>query len=238
MRIIAFDSSTEWCSVAVGDGERWLQHEEAVGQTHSTRLLPMIDALLTESGWRLSDIEGLAFGAGPGSFTGVRIGCGVAQGLALGLDCPVLPVSTLAAIAQSTQCAGNDRRADRVLVCTDARMGEVYTAAYRREGTQWEEVSPPVVVSPAALMAPSSPGTWTGAGNGFAAYPALAARLGLRDVRPLLRATGRSIGELALRGFVAGEGVDAKDALPAYVRDRVALTTTEREAGRTLSALS
>ena len=231
MRIIAFDSSTEWCSVAAGDGERWLQHEEAVGQTHSKRLLPMIDALLTESGWRLRDIEGIAFGAGPGSFTGVRIACGVAQGLALGLDCPVMPVSTLAAIAQS---ASVDRRADQVLVCTDARMGEVYTAAYRREGAQWEEISPPAVLPPDALMRPSSAGAWTGAGSGFAAYPALATRLGLRDVLPLLRATGRSIGELAWRGFAAGEGVDAKDALPVYVRNRVALTTIEREAGRRL----
>lgn len=234
MRIIAFDSSTEWCSIAAGDGERWLQHDEAVGQTHSQRLLPMIDAMLNEAGWRLTDIEGIAFGAGPGSFTGVRIACGVAQGLALGLDCPVMPVSTLAAIAQSTQSAGIDRRADQVLVCTDARMGEVYTAAYRLEGAQWEEVLPPAVLLPDALIRPSSAGAWTGAGNGFAAYPALAARLGLHDVLSLLRATGRSIGELAWRGFAAGEGVDAKDALPVYVRNRVALTTIEREAGRRL----
>lgn len=231
MRIIAFDSSTEWCSVAAGDGEGWLQHEEAVGQTHSERLLPMVDAVLAEAGWRLADIEGIAFGAGPGSFTGVRIACGVAQGLALGLDCPVIPVSTLAAIAQSSRV---QQGAKRVLVCADARMDQVYSAAYRLKGAQWEEVSAPAVLSADAVMRPQLAGTWMGAGNGFAAYPELATRLGLRDVLPLLRPTGRSIGELALRAFAAGEGVDAKDALPIYVRDRVALTTAEREAGRRL----
>ncbi len=227
MNIVAFDTSTPWCSVALGDGRRWLQHEEDVGQAHSARLLPMISALLEEGGLALSEIEAIAFGAGPGSFTGVRIACGVAQGLALGLACPVMPVSTLEAIAESAGQTG----ATQVLVCTDARMGEVYSAAYRREANAWIEINAPAVLSPDAVTLPSSAGEWVGAGSGFLAYPKMASRLALMQRLPLLRPTARCVGELASRALAAGGGRDAQDALPVYVRDRVALTTEEREAG-------
>lgn len=228
MRIIGFDTSTEWCSVAIGDGAHWLQRDERVAQTHSERLLPMVDAVLAEAGWRLAEIEGIAFGAGPGSFTGVRIACGVAQGLALGLDCPVMPVSTLAAIAQE---AAREHSVTSLLVCTDARMGQVYTAAHRFAAGVWKEALPPAVLSPEAVVLPPEPGPWTGAGSGFAAFPDLAARLGLQRTLPLLRAAGRSVGELAWPKFIAGEGLDAQHALPVYVRNRVALTIAERAAG-------
>jgi len=233
MRILALDTSTEWCSVAVGDGVLWHRRDEHAGQAHSERVLPMAHAALAEAGWTLASLDGLAFGAGPGSFTGVRIGCGVAQGLALGADLPVVPVPTLAAIAQEVF---RMHGWERVLACLDARMREVYTAAYARAGDQWREAAPPAVVAPDAVRRVDSVGAgdWHGAGNGFAAYPALQARLGMSRVAADARPTAQSIGELALPRLAAGEGLAAADALPLYVRHRVALTTAEQDAGARL----
>ena len=126
---LALETSTEWCSVAVGDGITLARPTSTPGQTHSERLLPMVDAALAEAGWTLRQLDGIAFGAGPGSFTGIRIGCGVAQGLAFGADLPVVPVPTLAAIAQEVFRA---RGWNRVIACLDARMREVYLAGYVR----------------------------------------------------------------------------------------------------------
>ncbi len=178
MRILALETSTEWCSVAVGDGTRWHRRDERAGHAHSERLLPMVDAALAEAGWSLRDLDGIAFGAGPGSFTGIRIGCGVAQGLALGAGLPVVPVPTLAAIAQEVCRA---RGWNRVIACLDARMREVYVAAYARDGGGWREVAAPTVGPPGDVARPVSPAhmDWAGAGNGFAVYPALAAQLAL-----------------------------------------------------------
>ncbi len=175
MRILALDTSTEWCSVAVGDGTIWHRRDEHAGQAHSERVLPMVHAALAEAGWTLANLDGLAFGAGPGSFTGIRIGCGVAQGLALGADLPVVPIPTLAAIAQEVF---RTRGWERVLACLDARMREVYTAAFVRSGGEWREVAPPAVLAPAEVRRVQGVGEadWHGAGNGFAAYPALGAR--------------------------------------------------------------
>jgi tRNA threonylcarbamoyladenosine biosynthesis protein TsaB len=230
MRILALETSTEWCGVAVGDGARWHRCEEKAGHAHSERLLPMVDAALVEAGWSLRELDGIAFGAGPGSFTGIRIACGVAQGLAFAADLPVVPVPTLAALAQQVF---RDDGWRNVVACLDARMREVYVAAYARDGAAWREVSAPEVVAPddVALKLPASPGSWTGAGGGFAAYPALASRLALAECAADAHPTAQAIGELALAPLAAGEGVAAADALPIYVRHRVALTTAEREAG-------
>jgi len=230
MRILALDTSTEWCSVAVGDGAFWHERDQHAGQAHSERVLPMVHAALAEAGWTLADLDGLAFGAGPGSFTGIRIGCGVAQGLSLGADLPVVPIPTLAAIAQEVF---RTRGWERVLACLDARMREVYTAAYVRGGGQWREAAPPAVVAPADVLRGRAigDGDWYGAGNGFAAYPALKAQLGLPLVADDARPTAQSIGELALPRLAAGKGVAAVDALPLYVRHRVALTAAEQDAG-------
>jgi tRNA threonylcarbamoyladenosine biosynthesis protein TsaB len=228
MRILALETSTDWCTVAVGDGVRWHRRDERAGQGHSERLLPMIDAALTEAGWSLSELDGLAFGAGPGSFTGIRIGCGVAQGLAFGRALRVVAVPTLEAIAQEAfrahgwQC---------VLVCLDARMREAYAASYARDGGEWREVAAPTVGPPQDVAVPATHGSWAGAGNGFSTYPALATRLALTGIDVSVRPTAQAIGELALPRFLAGEGVPAADALPVYVRHRVALTTAERDAG-------
>ena len=228
MRILALETSTDWCTVAVGDGARWHRRDERAGQGHSERLLPMIDAALTEAGWSRSDLDGLAFGAGPGSFTGIRIGCGVTQGLAFGRGLRVIAVPTLTAIAQD---AHRQHGWKRVFTCIDARMREVYAARYARDGEDWREIAAPTVGPPRDVAPPATHESWAGAGNGFSAYPTLAARLALAEVDASVRPTAQAIGELALPRFLAGEGVPAADALPVYVRHRVALTTAERDAG-------
>ena len=230
MRLLAIDTSTEWCSVAVGGDEGWHLRDTRAGQAHSELLLPMVGAALAEAGWTLRGLDGLAFGAGPGSFTGVRIGCGVVQGLALGADLPVVPVPTLAGIAQEVF---RERGWSRVLACLGARMLEVYVASYERAGGDWREVTAPAVTRPAAIGRGRfvDDGDWSGAGNGFAAYPTLAAELALHRVDSGARPAARAIGELALPRLAAGGGVAADDALQLYVRHRVALTTAERGAG-------
>jgi tRNA threonylcarbamoyladenosine biosynthesis protein TsaB len=230
MWMLCLDSSTEWCGVAVGDGQRWHVRDEHAGQTHSERLLPMVRAVLADVGMALGQLDGIAFGAGPGSFTGIRIGCGVAQGLAFGADLPVIAVPTLEALAQEAR-----RRHEwtKVAACLDARMREVYFAVYEADGSGWCARQEPVVEAPGALRPLALPDA-CGAGSGYAAYPALAAELNLAAVDMTLRPTAQSIGELALPRLAAGEGVTAAQAMPLYVRHRVALTTAERDAGARL----
>src|SRR5512145_1541195 len=163
MRILALETSTEWCSVAAGDGSRWHQREEHAGQSHAERALVLVAEVLAEAGWTLRGLDGIAFGAGPGSFTGVRIACGLAQGLALGADRPLVPVPTLTALAHAA--AGLDG-ATRIVACLDARMREVYVSLVERRNGAWTEVEPPRVARPDALTPPPGDG-WFGAGNGF-----------------------------------------------------------------------
>ena len=231
MKLLAFDTSTRWLSVACLVDGRWVTRDEPAGQSHSERLLPLVDAVLADARQSLADLDAIAFGAGPGSFTGVRIACGVAQGLALGADLPLVPVSTLEALAQS---AFRAHGRTRVLACLDARMREVYVAAYRRDADRWTVESAPAVLHPAEVVAPADPAAWFGAGEGYSAYADLAARLGLGACDASLVPDARSIAELALPRLAAGETVAAADALPLYVRHRVALTTAERDAGMRL----
>lgn len=231
MWVLALESSTEWCSAAVGDGRRWHAREERVGSTHSERLLPLVRAVLAEAELALGGLDGIAYGAGPGSFTGIRIGCGVAQGLAFGTDLPLVAVSTLEALAEDARRAHGWQR---VLACIDARMREVYAAAYAADGAAWRTLMEPVAAKPEDLALPPDGEGVCGAGNGFAAYPSLAARLGVTAADPDRRATARTVGALALPRLAAGETLSAATALPTYVRHRVALTTAERDAGRRL----
>lgn len=230
MKLLAFDTSTLALSVACGGDGRWAVRAEHVGQGHSERLLPLVDEVLAEAGIALADLDAIAFGAGPGSFTGVRIACGVAQGLGLGAGVPLVPVPTLAALAHT---AWERHGAPRVLACLDARMREVYVAAYERVGDQWRTVVEPAVLPPAEVRLPHD-GAWFGAGDGFAAYPQLAAQLGLADHDAGIAPDARAIAALALPPLAAGLAVDAAHALPLYVRHRVALTTAERAAGARL----
>ena len=227
MKILAFDASTHWLSVACGDGDAWSTRNERAGEGSSERLLPLIDAVLREAGLGLGDLDGIAFGAGPGSFTGVRIACGVAQGLALGAARTLVPVSTLEALAEA---AWRDRGASRVVACVDARMREVYVAAYERTGDRWHERHAPAVLLPERTTLPGVQG-WYGAGDGFGAYPALAGTLQLASADAEAKPDARAIATLALPRLAAGEGVAASAARPLYVRHRVALTTAERAAG-------
>ncbi|MDP3483577.1 MAG: tRNA (adenosine(37)-N6)-threonylcarbamoyltransferase complex dimerization subunit type 1 TsaB, partial [Sulfuricella sp.] len=162
MKILALDSSTELCSVALWlDGEM-LVREELAGQRHSELLLPMVQELLAEAGLDLKALDGIAFGEGPGSFTGLRIGCGVAQGLAFGAGLPVAGVCTLLALADASG-------AGRVIACLDARMGEVYHGVYEKIEGEWRTLN-----APGLSLPPQTPDVagehWVGCGNGFAAH--------------------------------------------------------------------
>jgi tRNA threonylcarbamoyladenosine biosynthesis protein TsaB len=226
MKLLALDSSTEWLSVAAGDGHAWSSRDEPASNAHSERVMPLVGEVLADAGWRLRDLDAIAFGAGPGAFTGVRIACGIAQGLALGSGLPVVPAGTLEALAEE---AWRQHGSERVLAVLDARMREVYVGAYRRDGDRWQCAQAPAVLKPDAVVAPD--GAWVGAGDGFAQYPELAARLGLAHVHAGVRPTARAVATLALPRVIAGEAVAARDALPVYVRHRVALTSAERDAG-------
>ncbi|MBS4095780.1 MAG: tRNA (adenosine(37)-N6)-threonylcarbamoyltransferase complex dimerization subunit type 1 TsaB [Sulfuricella sp.] len=223
MKILAFDTSTEYCSVALWADGAVTVREVHAGQRHSTLLLPMVEEVLGEAGTTLTALDGIAYGSGPGSFTGLRIGCGVAQGLALGVDLPVAGVCTLLALAQGSG-------AQRVIACLDARMGEVYHAAYQRDGQDWREVCEPGLYAPSAAPLPES-GDWAGCGSGFAAYgDALKARYGamLNSVLPDFYPCATNIAALAAPRFASGAGMDAALVAPLYIRNKVALKTSER----------
>lgn len=197
--------------------------ETLAGQRHSELLLGMVDELLGSRGLRVGKLDGIAFGQGPGSFTGLRIACGAAQGLAFAAGLPVAGIDTLLAMAQATQ-------AERVVCCMDARMREIYHAAYERSGTGWKTVCPPGVWAPAeAPLLPA--GLWYGCGSGFEAYrEALMRRYDgrLGGVAPDVYPHAREIAALAVPLFEAGKGMDAALAAPVYIRDKVALRTDER----------
>jgi tRNA threonylcarbamoyladenosine biosynthesis protein TsaB len=218
MRFAAFETSTEWCSVAVWlDGEI-AGVEERAGNRHGELVLPMLDRLLAAAGVSIAQLDAAAFGAGPGSFTGLRIACGVTQGLAFARGLPVIGVSTLEALAEESGEA-------RVVACLDARMHEVYYSAIERTGSRWLEKIPAQCVPPAEVRVPSGEG-WVGCGNGFAAYGSM----GLSKVIPDIHPSAIAVARLAAPRFAAGEGVDASLAVPVYVRDKVAFTIEERAA--------
>ena len=229
MRILAIDASSEICALALGEGERWVERSVVAEQRHSELLLPMIRSLLDECGCTLDDVDGIAFGAGPGSFTGLRLACGVAQGLALGAGLPLVGVSTLEALAET---ARRRNGAIRVIAALDARMREVYVAAYQHDGERWQEVLAPQVTDPASAPLPAGSG-WAGVGSGFGAYPALRERCValLASCDDSVTPAAAAIGVLASPRFAAGEGIAARDAAPCYVRHKVARTSDERALG-------
>lgn len=223
MKLLVLDTSTEWCSAALWLDGRIQARRVLAEQRHSSLLLPMVDELLRESDMTLRQLDGIGYGAGPGSFTGLRIACAVTQGLALGADLPVVGVSTLESIAEQTGDA-------QVLTVLDARMAEVYWAAYRREGAGWLAVSEPQLALPESVAVPAG-GKWVGAGNGFAVLgevlrPRLAAALARID--DTLMPDAAAMAPLAAAAFARGEGLDAALAAPIYLRDKVALTVDER----------
>jgi tRNA threonylcarbamoyladenosine biosynthesis protein TsaB len=223
MNLIAIETSTSYCSLAVSKGERIFSRHILAEQRHAEILLDELQGLLRESAQSLADMQGIAYGEGPGAFTGLRIACGVTQGLALARNLPVVGVGTLLAVAEESGDA-------RVVVCIDARMSEVYHAAYRKSAGTWQEVCPPGLCAPGELPAVEG-GGWTGCGSGFGAYAdALGARLAnqLVKTRPDISPTAAAILRLARPRFERGEGRPAAMALPVYLRDKVALKTSER----------
>ena len=223
MKILALDTSTEYCSVALWRDGDVDARDALAGQRHSELLLPMVDELLGRHGLQVNDLDGIAFGQGPGSFTGLRIACGVTQGLAFGASLPVVGVSTLLALAHAA-------RAGHAICCLDARMGEIYHAAYACTADRWTEVRAPVLCAPEeAPLLPA--GAWTGCGSGFIAHEAaLKRRYGgqLSAIIPQLFPHARDIVQLAVQEFERGGAVSAEQAAPVYIRDKVALRSDER----------
>src|ERR1700704_2416591 len=196
MNLLAIDTSTDFCSVAASRGEALFARHERAGQRHAERILDMVDQVLVEAQLELAQIQGIAYGAGPGSFTGLRIAAGVTQGLALAHGLGVIGIGTLLALAEET--AG-----EQIIACLDAHRDEVYHAAYRRAGAGWEEVSAPGLYKPEAVPLASGRG-WLGCGDGFAAYrERLGARLGesVSAVRPEGTSTARAGPRLSVPRF-------------------------------------
>ncbi|HET7203017.1 MAG TPA: tRNA (adenosine(37)-N6)-threonylcarbamoyltransferase complex dimerization subunit type 1 TsaB [Steroidobacteraceae bacterium] len=261
LRVLAIDTSTEMCSAAVLlPGGKIVLRATLTERSHAELILPMIDEVLAEAGLKLRDLDGLAFGRGPGGFTGLRIAAGVVQGLAYGAGLKVAPVSSLAAVAYLTSPAGAgevalrageraftspagagevDRRSGEgsgVLVCNDARMSELYWACYR-----FDPAAPCVPielsterVGPAASVEPVS-GVTRFAGNGIPRYPELRARLEAAGLRCHDGSYPRAdaVARLGAAMLARGEGVEPAEAVPTYVRDDVA-----RPAGPPVTGMS
>lgn len=221
MLILALETSTEQGSCALWRDGAVVERICPPGQPHSTTLLPLVRDLLAEAGITVSQLDGIAFGAGPGAFTGLRMACGVAQGLAVAAGLPVIPVTTLEAVA-SQGVNGN------ILALLDARMGEVYSACYQAVPTGLVLQGEICLTTPQAVPLPDGQG-WQAVGNAPAAYPALADRIAAAggSLHHALPGAG-AVAMLAAPRLAAGEGLDAALAAPLYVRDKVAQTIEER----------
>ncbi|WP_437888618.1 tRNA (adenosine(37)-N6)-threonylcarbamoyltransferase complex dimerization subunit type 1 TsaB [Phytobacter sp. V91] len=223
MRILAIDTATEACSVALYDNGANFAHFELCPREHTQRILPLVNDVLTESGVALTDLDALAFGRGPGSFTGVRIGIGIAQGLALGAALPMIGVSTLATMAQG---AWRLTGATRVLAAIDARMGEVYWAEYQRdENGIWHGEETEAVLKPEAVAARLAglEGHWATVGTGWAAWPEMlaTANVELTDGNVTLPAAEDML-PIALQLLAEGQAVAVEQSEPVYLRNEVA----------------
>jgi tRNA threonylcarbamoyladenosine biosynthesis protein TsaB len=217
VRILALETATEACSVAVLAGTAMYRRFEVRPRAHLRLLLPMVESVLTEAQLDLGDLDAIAFGCGPGGFTGLRIAAGVAQGLALGARLPVIPVSNLAALAASTL---RDTTARKVIVCQDARMGEVYWGTFDRGADDLpvasgpERVGPPEVVSVAGS-------DWFGAGSGWLAYPQLHVGFaGVIETNPRWP-DAADVAAIAFGELRAGRALAPEHAAPTYIRNNV-----------------
>jgi tRNA threonylcarbamoyladenosine biosynthesis protein TsaB len=247
--ILAFETSGNQCSVALLsqiDGRVSLRAAQHAGrQDHAERILPLAQSLLDQANLARAQLSAVAFGQGPGGFTGLRVACGVAQGLAVALDIPVLPVDSLCAIAMQ-QASENPTGVH--LVMQDARMNELYVAAYQWQAPDWLTLQAPALIARAdvaawmgdesAIWAMQAGGGWTVHGDALAVFPGLAeesrqlgAQVAPDAVSDQVWAHASTIARLAARAWQAGQGLDASMAAPAYVRDKVAYTTQERTRG-------
>ena len=223
MRLLALDTATECCSAALLVEERLLTREGELARGHAERILPMIDELLGEAGTTLRELDAIAFGRGPGSFTGVRLAASVVQGLAFGAGLGVVPISDLRALAQ--RVLDQDGRVTRVMVCNDARMQEVYWGCFERGSDGLAlEIGPERVGAPASVHLPPGWPDAAGAGRGFAVHAALRALPGVAvaEGRDRLLPRAAEIARLAIPEVAAGRLLSADAAVPVYLRDDVA----------------
>ena len=232
-RLLAFDTATEQFALALVAGGRTLGVVEPGGANTSARMLPAIRALLSEAGLSLGELDAIAFGRGPGAFTGLRSSCAVAQGLAFGAGKPVLPIDSLLIVAEDARVQRPDPAAPcDCLVAMDARMQEIYSAAYRWDGQRWQVLAEASLDTAAAWVerCRNAPAQLL-AGSAVTLH-------GLQDAVPQARAVTQeadraaALARLAQAAWADGGGLDAAQALPLYVRDKVAQTTREREAAR------
>jgi tRNA threonylcarbamoyladenosine biosynthesis protein TsaB len=228
LKLLAFDTSTEVLSLAVQAPRLAapIERDEPGAARASAALIPSLLELLAAAELRLEELDAIVFGAGPGSFTGLRTACSVAQGLALGAGVPVLAVETLQAVAEDARAQG---AGSRVFALLDARMGEVYAAGYEHRGGAWHRDAPIMLSQPQDVAVPAG---WTQAGNVFTAY---GDRLPAGPRVPAMPRAGALL-RLAPALLAAGAARPAAEALPLYVRDKVAQTTAERMAARAAGA--
>lgn len=225
VKILALETSTEFCSAALDLEGQSFHKEELAERRHSEILLPMIDALLSETGLNLQQIDAIGFGAGPGSFTGVRIACGVAQGLAYASELPILAINTLEAVAQQLGKSN-------IIVALDARMNEIYHAAYSKYANhEWKIISEPTLCSP--THAPLLEGNdWIGCGSGFDLYTQQLSehyQEQLHAIHTGIHPRAKEIAQLAALKFASSPSVtDPINAAPIYLRNKVALKESER----------
>ena len=237
--VLAFDTSTESLSVGLqAGGRRWVQQQPG-GAAASAALLPAVHALLQQAGCAMNALQAIAFGQGPGAFTGLRTSCAVAQGLAFGLGLPVLPIDSLLLVAeQARQQAGACDGFD-VGVAMDARMGEAYAARYRWQAGAWHTTQAPGLWAPqtlAAEWADAMPAATCGSAVGL--FEALAPYAAAGRIIAVGEDRAGALLELAVQAWAAGRGVDAAQALPLYLRDKVAQTTAERAAAKAAAGVA
>ena len=222
MLILSLETSTEAGSCALFLNGQVLERHCPAGRSHSETLLPLVRELMLEAGLSFSRLDAIAFGAGPGAFTGLRVACGVAQGLAVASDLPLIPVTSLESMALM---AGGKH----VLTLLDARMGEVYAASYRVEGEAPVLQGEIRVSSPGEVLLPEGDG-WMACGNALTAYPLLLERIVTvnRVLRPEILPSAAVVARIAAPRAARGEGIDPAMAAPLYIRDKVAKTEAER----------
>lgn len=224
MRILAIETSSEHGSLALADDCEIDCVDLDVGPAQSTTALGKLRGLLAGRGLAVSDVDAIAFGSGPGMFTGLRLGCGLAQGLAIGLVRPVLAVSSLEVLAHQADT-------EWVMAVTDARMGEVYGQGFRRGADGLEACGEPRCIPPERLELPPGSACWRGVGNGFQVYRERFPAEVLRRIdidASVLRPHARDVALIARKRLARGESTPLSEVVPQYVRDKVALTTRER----------
>jgi len=222
MLILALETSTEAGSCALWRDGDITERICPAGRSHSETLLPLVRELLAEASLSVAQLDAIAFGVGPGAFTGLRVACGAAQGLAVAAGIPLIPVTSLEAMAAATG-------AERVVALLDARMGEVYAGSYQGGGNHYDLQGEIRVAAPTEVELPSAPG-WLACGNAPLAYPTLLERLEGAGIAymPDILPTAAAVARLGAARAALGGGIDAALAAPLYIRDKVAKTIAER----------